>query len=196
MKTVAIQLVLACRDCRGDMLVGTLSDTLECAQCRAVNPIEWRGVLDVELRGERISLVDVLPGLVDGREVHGSSATVKVNLRVEPARCACGIAIDEQALAKVNRLRPTIACSCGRSIAARRPPDALVTVYPDLLYVIGEREVPTTTRQGVVIACGECGATLDGTTCPHCGTVNARPAGAGASIAAPRFWLALRATGS
>lgn len=168
---------------------------MECTQCRASNTIEWRGVLDVELRGERLSLFDVLPGLVEGREVHGSSATVKVNIRVEPARCTCGIAIDDQALAKVNRLRPTIACSCGRSINARRPPDALVTVYPDVLYVIGEREAQDTTRQGVVITCGECGAKLDGNKCPHCDAVNVRPAGAGTSIAAPTFWLALRATG-
>lgn len=195
LRTLAIELALVCPRCRADLPVSKLDSEVTCAACSTMTPLPWRGLLTVQLRGVDVALLDLLPGAVAGRPYAASRSDLALTATVAPLACRCGKVYEPEALARLNRLRPSLRCPCGVELAGRRPPDGLVTAYPEVLHVLGESaETPTfDSPQGVVLRCGECRALLPagGGTCPFCGAENASPSEPAATHGSP-IWLLLR----
>ena len=177
--SVAIELVLACPACDGDVPVVRLDDELWCPGCGERLRSPWRSVLEVSRRGATFPLLDILPGLAAGARITGSPGGGRLAAEVATASCPCGVPFTQEALGGLTRFRPHLDCAgCGERTSARRPADSFVTAYPTACWVIGELEaVEPQPRTAVVRRCAQCGALLGpsrdgGSRCPFCGAVN------------------------
>jgi hypothetical protein len=177
--SVAIELVLACPACDGDVPVVRLDDELRCPGCGELLRSPWRNALDVSRRGATFSLLEILPGLAEGARITGKPRGGRLAAEVAPASCPCGAPFTDEALGALSRFRPHLECAaCGERSQGRRPADSFVTAYPEACWVVGEIEQADAQPRGAVVRlCAQCGALLGpgkdgGSRCGYCGAVN------------------------